>query len=120
MDTGLNNGVVLDEPLARALLWAAVEEGLVDLDPVGDDGYVGRLLANPPPLDLLDRAFEQLVLGGRALSPFPVPEPWREPLAADGVLVYEPLPDDEVTAWPVDFSAAVLLGMIQARERKQN
>jgi hypothetical protein len=41
-------GVVVDEPMGRALLYAATAEGLLDNDPTIGDGFVGRLMSHRP------------------------------------------------------------------------
>jgi hypothetical protein len=82
--------VVLDEPEARALLFAAVQEGLVDTDPRIGDGFVAGVIRGGPAPELLDRALEQLVLGGKIWTPFPLPEDWHGELFESGTVVGAP------------------------------
>jgi hypothetical protein len=58
-------GVVVDEPMGRALLYAATAEGLLDNDPTIGDGFVGRLMSHRPSQEALEESFEQVVLGGK-------------------------------------------------------
>lgn len=52
-------GVVLDEPLAHAVLYAALSEGLADSNPQIGDGFVRGILRHPPSQAQLDAAFER-------------------------------------------------------------
>ena len=109
------SGVVLDNPLAEALLFAAVRERLVDDEPSIGDGFVARLVQRPPPQKLIDAAFEQLVLGGAAILPIWMPPHWNGELFETGTISTARSPKNgnaiEVTSLPAD----VVLGMLAAR-----
>jgi len=109
------NGVVLDQPLAEALLFAAVQERMVDNEPSIGDGFVARLLKSCPSQGLIDLAFEQLVLGGTAIMPFWLPPDWRGELF-DSNTVCATFPVSENTAVEVsNLPSDVVLGMLSAR-----
>ena len=63
-------GVVLDQPMANALLYMAICEGLLDDDPTIGDGFVRKLLSSHPPEQVVSDALEQLILGGKVFVPF--------------------------------------------------
>ena len=87
-------GVVLDEVDARALLYAAVQEGLADGDPLIGDGFVANILRTPPSQARLDRALEQIVVGGKVWLPFRLPEDWRGELFESGAVQSSPHVDE--------------------------
>lgn len=115
MYTQTPSGVVLDEPQARAILYVAVCEGLVDGDPNIGDGFVKMLLGKPPSQEMINNSFEQLVIGGRIYVPFQMPREWKGELFEKGLVV--PIPyipntdDDDLPALPTQ----IVLGMLRAR-----
>src|SRR4051812_42393844 len=88
-------GVVLDEPMAMALLYVAVQEGLIDGDPRIGDGFVARLLREPPAAQQVEDALEQVVLGGKVFMPFWVPNRWSGELFESGLFVPVNPPNDD-------------------------
>jgi len=111
----LPDGVVLDEPMGRALLFAATQENLLDAEPSIGDGFVRKLLARPPEQKLLDGAFEQLVLGGKAYLPFWIPPAWKGELFERGLVApVEYIPSEDLIEAP-EMSSELVLGMLDAR-----
>jgi hypothetical protein len=109
-------GVVLDEPMARALLFAAVQEGLLDDDPTIGDGFVRILLSTKPPEHLLKDAFEQLILGAKIFVPFWLPPQWQGELIDREILI--PL-DSRVESDLVEVQQLppdLILGMLASRD----
>jgi hypothetical protein len=114
-DESLPSGVVLDEPQAKALLYAAVQEKLLDDEPLIGDGFVGGLLRNPPSQRLISDSFEQLILGGRVLVPFWIPEEWKGELFEKGLVVSARSEmDDELIEVP-ELPTEIILGMLDTR-----
>jgi hypothetical protein len=113
------NGVVLDPPKARAILYAAVQEQLVDSDPAIGDGFVRDLLTHPPSRGLVEEAMEQLVIGGRILIPqswgVVLPPSWQGELFEKGIFAPLPyLPDHDLVEMP-QISSEIILGLANAR-----
>lgn len=109
-------GVVLDEPLAHALLYEAVHEGLVDSDPGIGNGFIKRVLGTPPSELTLNDAYEQLVLGGRLYVPTWLPTNWSGELFERGILKrYEQDTDVELIDIP-EMPSSLLLGMLASRK----
>ncbi len=108
-------GIVLDEPVAHALLRLAIEENLVDNDPHIGDGFVNRILGNSHSYDDAQNAMEYLVLGGKLFVPFWLPREWKGEIFERGLVIpLEPKLDEEtieVNSLPAD----VLLGMLRSR-----
>lgn len=86
-DTPAPTGVVLDESRTRALLYVAVQEGLLDNDPVIGDGFVQRLLEQPPTYNSVLQAKEQLVLGGKIFASMWLPLDWKGELFEKEIVV---------------------------------
>lgn len=106
-------GVVLDAVRTRALLFAAIKERLVDDDPVIGDGFVRHILDRPPHPQVLEEAFEQLVLGGRIYSPLWIPNEWEGGLFTDEVIVPIKTPITEEDLIPVSqYPAEALVGLL--------
>ena len=108
-------GVVLDQPLADALLYAAIRERLVDDEPSLGDGFVARLLRTPPPQHLIEASFEQLVLGGTAFVPFWLPPGWAGELFEAGSVLSAEMTDEYAELEVMGLPAEVVLGMLSAR-----
>lgn len=108
-------GVVLDNPLAEALLFAAVRERLVDDEPSIGDGFVARLLRQPPSQELIDAAFEQLVLGGAAILPIWMPPRWDGELFESRTISTAQSPNHDKAIEVSSLPADVVLGMLAAR-----
>jgi hypothetical protein len=109
-------GVVIDEPMGRALLYAAAHEGLVDSDPTIGDGFVGKLTSQPPSEHMLVEAFEQLVLGGKVFVPSSWhPVDWKGQIFEEGIVdLIELSPTEKLTEFS-EISPDVALGMLSAR-----
>lgn len=108
-------GVVLDEPMARALLFAATREGLLDSDPTIGDGFVRNLMSHTPSEDLIDNAFEHLVLGGKVLVPFWLPRDWKGELADRNVVVPVDPPGEQDLVGVPQMPTELILGMLASR-----
>lgn len=108
-------GVVVDDPLARAVLHAAVAEGLVDGDPQIGDGFVRTILANPPQRGVLDSALEQLVVGGRIVLPFSIPPDWKGELFEKQILTGPPAAPASDLVAVESMPSSLMLGMLHAR-----
>ncbi|MEN6368652.1 MAG: hypothetical protein ABFD77_03015 [Thermotogota bacterium] len=108
-------GVVLDRPLGEALLFQAVKEKLIDGDIALGNGYVSKLLANPPSADLLHRAFEQLVLCGRVFLPFWTPSAWEGCVFEDGLFVPLQSVEEESLVRVTDLAPEVVASLLQDR-----
>lgn len=113
--TTLPTGTVLDEPMAHALLFAAVRERLLDDNPVVGDGFVRRILSSPPSRDLVENAFEHLVISGRVYVPFWLPSDWRGALLEEGIVVQtDPGLEDDLVEAP-GLSPSLALAMLRDR-----
>ncbi len=111
----LPNGAVLDEPMARALLYSAVREHLLDDDPIIGDGFVRHLMSAPPREHLIANAFEHLVLSGRILVPFWFPGEWKGELVERGLVVpTDAGVDDDLVEAP-GLSPSLVLAMLRDR-----
>jgi hypothetical protein len=99
-------GVVLDEPLAFALLNLAIEEGLVDDEPSIGDGFVKHLLEQKYLNEKVQDALEYFVLGGKVFVPFWLPSDWKGEIFDRGVIIpLKPKLDKEtveVNSLPID------------------
>jgi hypothetical protein len=118
-DMPIPNGVVLDAPKARAILYTAVQEGLIDGDPGIGDGFVRDLLAHPPAPALVEKAMEQLVIGGRVLLPpsrgVVLQPSWQGELFDSGILVPLPyLAAGDLVEVP-EISYEIILGLASVR-----
>ncbi len=82
----MSRGIVLDKRTIEALLYAAIEEGLLDNDPRIGDGYVRQLMSNPPSRELIKDAMEYLVLGGKVVVPFGLPKDLKGEIIERGVI----------------------------------
>ncbi|MBI4743300.1 MAG: hypothetical protein HY776_00445 [Actinobacteria bacterium] len=107
-------GVVLDEPMARALLYAAVQEELLPGDPMIGNGFVRHLLDKRPSQEMIDKSLEQLVLGGRVHIPFWLPREWEDQLVEEGVILPVETHADSLVEVS-GLSAELLLGMMESR-----
>ena len=108
-------GAVVDEPVARALLHAAVREGLVDGDPRIGDGFVRHLLSTPPSEHLVHDALEHLIIAGKIIVPFWLPQEWKGELFDRGLVVpTESASEDELIEAP-SLSPDLALAMLRDR-----
>ena len=112
-DSFTPTGVVVDEPMARALLYAALTENMLPSDPSLGDGFVRRILSEPPADHLVAHALEQLVLGGRVFLPFWLPREWVDVLSAAGQIV--PVEPASARLRADSLSSEILLGMMESR-----
>jgi hypothetical protein len=108
-------GVVLDEPMAHALLWAACREGLVDNDPAFGDGFVRKLLDSPPPPQLVADAYEHLVMGGQVFIPFWLPPRWQGALFDEGTILPTYAGTEEELVEVSGLSPSLMLAMLHDR-----
>jgi hypothetical protein len=92
------SGVVLDGSQMEALLYCAVQEGLLDNDPSIGNGFVARLIEKPPPsIETVRDIFEQLVIGGRIISAEFLPTNWPGELTESGFLApWEFIPEERL------------------------
>jgi hypothetical protein len=119
MTSNTPSGVVLDEPEARALLYAVIQEGLADTDPMIADGFVGGILRNAPAPGILNRALEQLVIGGAAWVPFPIPTEWHGEVFESGQIRGTPW-DKSKEEVLEKIDPLVILQMLAARGRSMS
>lgn len=109
------SGVVVDEPMGRALLYAATIEGLVDDEPTIGDGFVRHLLSQKPSKEELLGAFEQLVIGGKIFFPSWLPPSWKGEFFEKGLIEPTPWSPDEELIEISEMSSEFVLGMMAAR-----
>lgn len=117
MDTTKSNytGVVVDEPQGKALLYYAIKEKLVDDDRRIGDGFVKRILSEPPLAEVKDSAFEQLVLGGRIYVPFWLPNDWKGELFEKELIISAPRVEDEDKVTIEALNPSIILSMLNSR-----
>jgi len=111
--TATPTGVVLDQPLAHALLLQAFDEGLLPGDDLVGDGFPRSLRSRRLAPTLTEMAFEQFILGGKVYVPFRVPSEWQEHLSAIGIVPVTPDADHEIEVGELDPD--VLFGMLAQR-----
>lgn len=109
------NGVVVDEPQGRALLYQAIKEKLVDDDLSIGNGFVKRILENPPLADVRDSAYEQLILGGKVYVPFRIPDQWKGEILEKEVISSIPYINDENRIDVESINTSLILFMLRAR-----
>jgi len=101
--------------MVHALLYAAVQEGLLDGDPTIGDGFVRRVMRSPPDQGVLAHALEHVVLSGKVFAPFWLPREWRGELFERELLVpRDPGLDEDLIEAP-GLSPALALAMLRAR-----
>jgi hypothetical protein len=110
--TVVPSGVVLDSVRARALLYLAVKEQLVDDDPLLGDGFVRNLTSRPPPTQVIEEALEQLVLGGCVYLPTWVPSKWEgEPFSDEIFIPLESRTEETLLEIP-EYPREAIIGLL--------
>jgi hypothetical protein len=105
-------------PQGKAILYSAIKEGLVDNNPYIGDGYVTRILNDPPMAEVRDSAFEQLVIGGKLYLPFWIPNDWEGAIFEAGLVESLPRIKEKDKVLVESLSDSTILHLL--RERGHN
>ncbi len=111
----LPTGTVLDEPMARAPLYSAVQEGFLDNNPTVGNAFVRTILRSAPSATLIKNVFEHLVISGKVYVPFWLPRDWHGALLEEGTIIAsDPGLDDDLIEAP-GLSPSLALAMLHDR-----